>query len=529
MLYDLQWLATGKSFPPITEIPRLERYWQNASLFDGNHFADTGFKIVNDTNCKNTPVNMYLQCAKRIERVIGNFEDIIAFPVLLNYQRLLSIKMADLVCGEYPTISVAGDDERTDVREIRDRTDFDAKIYSTVIDMSRYGDAIWLIYKDYDDEYNFTCWSPDKWFPIVAQDGTNSIIAHCLCWVVNVSEDISKPNYHLKAQVHYTGKGDGNRDKVGYYDMYEFQLNTMANGILELLKKSQIATGLDICAVEHLRAFRTSDSIYGYDDYMQIDSILSEIMTRVGQISVILDKHADPNLTGPVSMLTKDENGEYHLKLGKFFATSEGESQPKYLTWEGQLPAAFDQLEFLVNQLYILSEMGNALLGGGDSFGQAISGTAMRFKMVNPLSKARRVANALTRPSRLLFSALSNSFEYGDISIFWKDGLPDDPREIIENCKLASGETKMMPLSIAIQEYFDRSSKEANAWVDQIRAEELEAQEQQLELEIKQQQAAQANKPGPQNGTGVNPQKKGSTTGSNNFHGSNNKPGGDSK
>ena len=97
-------------------------------------------------------------------------------------------------------------------------------------------------------------------------------------------------------------------------------------------------------------------------------------------------------------MLTLNpKTGEYSLKSGKFYAVSPGEEQPKYMTWDGQLTSAFKQLEFLVNQLYILSEMGAAILGGGDGSGTAISGTAMRFKMVNPLAKARRIANSMTR------------------------------------------------------------------------------------------------------------------------------------
>ena len=40
MLYNLDWLATGKNFPPLCEMSRIERYKQNAKLFDGDHFAD---------------------------------------------------------------------------------------------------------------------------------------------------------------------------------------------------------------------------------------------------------------------------------------------------------------------------------------------------------------------------------------------------------------------------------------------------------------------------------------------------------
>ena len=521
MLFNFDWLQPGKNFPPEREMPRIMRYGQNAMLFDGDHFADPVFRTHDSHGCERG-VSVYLKCAERISQVVGNFDDVISFPVLLNYQRLMSLKMADLVCGEYPTISGATPEENASLRNIRDTSDFDAKLYSTVIDISRYGDAVWRIYKDWDGLYNFTCWDPTQWYPVVRQDGTNSIEAHCLCWRENRSKDIDHPDWYLHAQIHYTSP-----DRVGSYEERVFKMATNGQTILNQVSSSRVPTGLDRCAIMHIRAFSTTNSVYGYDDYMPLDSLLAEIMTRVGQISGILDKHADPNITGPVSMLTVDpKTGEYHLNSGKFFAVSQGEEQPKYMTWDGQLTSAFKQLEFLINQLYILSEMGAALLGGMDGSGQAISGTAMRFKMVNPLAKARRIANSMTRPVRQLFSSMSLSsdekIDYGKISVFWSDGLPDDPRENVEICKLATGETKMMPLEKAIMEYFGRSNEEALEWIDMIKDEQ-----EKLHPEPDPANEDDPNHPGPQDGTGVNPKKKGSKTGLKNFGSSTNRSGDD--
>lgn len=508
MLYDLSWLDPGEQFPPMWEAPRIQRYMQNAALFDGNHFGDPAY--CSRLGVEVLPINVFKQCTKRISRVIGNFDDIISFPTLLNYQRLMSLKMADLVCGEYPTISGAKAEENAAIKKARDYTGFDDKLYSTVLDISRFGDAIWRIYKDEDASMTFTCWTPTQWYPVVAQDGTNSIIQHCLCWKENTSLDPINPNWVLHVQIHGCKKDD-----VGFYEDRVYQLASDSRTISEMISSQRVPTGLDRCAVIHHKAYSVTNSVYGYDDYMNIDSIMAEIMVRVGQISTILDKHADPNITGPVSMLSYDERtGEYKLKSGKFYAVSPGEEHPEYMTWDGQLSSAFKELELLINQLYILSEMGAALLGGQDGSGTAISGTAMRFKMVNPLAKARRIANSLTRSVRMLFSCIciEPSIELDDISVFWADGLPDDPRENIENAKLASGETKLMPLETAIMEFFSRSNAEALEWLDKIKK----------ETEAKMQPTGDPNHPGPQDGTGVNPSKKGSITGLNDFHGLNN-------
>lgn len=518
MLHNLKWLDKNKPFPPTAESARITRYNQNASLFDGDHFDSSKFRHRGDSTGL---VNMYAECAKRISRVVGNFSDIISFPVLLNYQRLITLKMADLVCGEYPSITGSTEEENAKIKQLREYSDFDTKLYSTVIDISRFGDAVLRTYRDEEqDKSTFTVWDPRDWFPIVSQDGTNRITHHCICWRENISEDPYNPIWRLHVQIHGTAKADW-----GEYEHRIYKMDSLGTTIRKMIKSEKIKTGVDACAVQNLKAFEVSDSVYGYDDYMTIDSILAEIMTRVGQISAILDKHADPNITGPVSMLTVDpETGERHLDHGKFYAINQGDTPPSYMVWDGQLTAAFKELEVLINQLYIISEMGAALLGSTEGSGQAVSGTAMRFKMVNPLAKARRISNSLTNPVKRLFTLLSEgSIEMGNISVEWEDGLPDDPRENIENAKLASGATKMMPLERAIMEYFNRSQKEAQQWIAQI-TEETEAN---LELMRSGNSSTEEdddddinkdpNKPGPANDKGVNPQAKGSKTGLKDF------------
>lgn len=460
MLYNLEWLNPGQSFPPQSEVARIQRCQENAKLFSNEHFGNVG------------PYHnvLYGACIERLCECAENSMPATAFPVVLNYQRAMSIKTADLVCGEYPSITGSTESTTDQITELRDMTDFDIKLYATVIDLSRYGDAIWRVFKNEETKKgDFTVWSPTNWFPIVQDDGTLREKAHVLAWKVNVGTE-DKPIWELHAQIHY----------VGYYLNRVYTMDG-TGAIIGPLKvdESKIATGLSMNAISHLRNLRTSDTVYGFDDYMPIDSLLSEIMTRIGQISRILDKHASPSMCGPSSMLSIDEEtGQRYMKAGKFYAVGQGDSAPQYLTWNGQLDAAFKELEMLLQQLYMLSELGEALLGSmGASNGQAISGSAMRFKLANPLIKARRVSNALTLPTKKLIASISElgftKLDVKNISIEWEDGLPEDPRENAEMAKLVTGATQLMPLSDAIMEYFDKTAKEAKDWVSRIDEEAL--------------------------------------------------------
>lgn len=89
--------------------------------------------------------------------------------------------------------------------------------------------------------------------------------------------------------------------------------------------------------------------------------------------------------------------------------------------------------------------------------------------------------------------------------------MAGDPREQLEQCKLASGEEKLLPLEESLMTYLGKSQKEAAALAQKLR--DLAKQQQQQEDAV--------NKPGPQDGTGVNPQKKGGQV--SNFQAENNK------
>lgn len=80
-------------------------------------------------------------------------------------------------------------------------------------------------------------------------------------------------------------------------------------------------TGLNDFAVLHVPNTTTSRSLYGMDDYTDIDSIVSELEVRIDQIARVLDKHTDPTMQGPRSALIKDAAGNYVFPRGTTLLT----------------------------------------------------------------------------------------------------------------------------------------------------------------------------------------------------------------
>lgn len=397
MLTNLDFLNTGEKFPPVCEQRRMEMYQKNRELFESEHSE------------------VYREELKRIERVIGNFENIISYPVVVNFQKEISLTLADLLLGEPPLITA---DNQKMVDLIVANGDSDEDLICTAnnatIDYSRYGDGLFHVYKDGEQPVIETL-QPRTWFPVVSEDNIKKMRYHVLAWCYGDNE-------RLKVQIHSKGS----------YEEREYSIN---KGIIgEMISLETIKTGLKDFAIIQVSNTQTSDRITGIDDYTDVDSIIADIMVRIGQIDRILDKHASPSVTGPQEALEQDPvSGEWRLKMGNYFPRINKDSpEVKYITWEGQLAANFTQLEKLINLLYTISEMGSAIFGDmTGTTGQVASGIALRRLMIKPLSKtarARRKFDYAIKKAIRLCSQL-NGKELTNVNITWQDGLPIDELE----------------------------------------------------------------------------------------------------
>lgn len=448
LLYDLDWINEGEQFPPPSQVERLERYEQNKMLFESEQ------------------KEVFADALHRIQRIVGDLRNVSIDPVVLNYNKLLSIKTADLVCGEEPKITY--DDSSTDViDEIDKKVNLSKLLYESVIDISRYGDAVWRLYKDDDGKGTITIWEPSEWFPIVNPEDKKKITHHVLARKVFKGYDESGyEKYDLHIQIHYKG-------------YYEKRIYTMKDRktIGKLVETAIVPTGFKEFAVIHTANVTTSDSIFGHDDYKPVNSIIAELMVRFGQIQKILDKFASPSIKGPLSALQQNPiTGRWEFKMANFFATTPEEPDVEYLTWDGQLTSAFTEIEKLIDQLLTISEMGAALLGSIDSAGRATSGTTMRLRMVNPLMKARRIVDSLHNSIQLALSQVSTMgyqpLEKEKIQIEWFDGLPDDPVEEANIMAIRTGNKPTISQKRAIMLLGDMTEEQAEKILQEIKDEE---------------------------------------------------------
>ena len=229
MLTNLDFLRPGQKFPPAIEEARLNRYYENKRIFEGEHES------------------VYKDNFKRITRHINNFSEVVSYSVVTNFQKLMSLKIADLMLGEEPIISCGDDNSKHQIAidTIKENNDLNSTTYSAVIDLSRYGDAVFNIYKDEEGIGRIDITQPSFYFKVVDPQNIRKVQYHVLAHkyqklkpntlLNTLINDKTQYDHFLYAEIH----------SKGYVEKITFKLDERGyiKSIVEASKP--IATGLD--------------------------------------------------------------------------------------------------------------------------------------------------------------------------------------------------------------------------------------------------------------------------------------------
>ena len=444
MLTDLNFLQIGKSWPPdiISERMRLSRYRDNLFLYKS----------------ESNKVNKILEQLSRIERVAGNFIDIIIFAVEFNYYKLITKRITDLLYGDPPIIKVS--EEFQDVfSEIEKNNSIVDKLKMATKDVIRFGDGIFRVYVNEDRMVKLNIVTPNIWFPIVNPMNIKEYKYH----VIAFESEQNDNDKHLDVEIH--SKGSYTRIKFLVRDQ-------KIASVLDM--QEDIPTGIDDFSIIHIMNEETSDSIYGTDEFEDIISILSEIQVRVGQIARILDSHASPKMSGPSSALEfNHQTGESSMRSDNYIVTDEKEKEPKYLTWDGNIENSLSEIRLLLEQLYIISEMSPAILGAFGNIGVSSSQESLQVRMFSTILKLQRYSSMLTKSiKKIILVMLSlegiTNINEDDISIIWKDNLPQNPKELAEIANIRTGGKATQSQVSAIMNIDDLSEQMAREELESI-------------------------------------------------------------
>lgn len=331
----------------------------------------------------------------------------------LNWHRRLSTLWPDLLIGELPEIKVAEANQEA-VDQLLIDTGMWPETYKALIDTSRFGTGPLKAYVDEAGLPHALAVAPSRWFPVV--DSSGKVIEHLLAWQVDKT---------LNCEIHRKGEIE-----TRVYQVIDGKIASEATDI-EINKEAKVTYGIDDYLLVPLCNLTTTTNQWGIDDYTSLDPIIKRLETRLTRLGRILDAHSEPAMGVPEDAVTRNpETGEMHYDTNlRIFPMGEGQKPPEYITWDGQLSASFQEIAFLMDQLYALSETCPQAFGQSVS-GTAESGTSLRLRMMAPLKRVERlrlnIDPALKKMVWLLAKLSDIQLDPKEISINWKDGLPED-------------------------------------------------------------------------------------------------------
>lgn len=372
-LINTDFLKVGEEWPPKSESARLDDYNASRRLFEGQH------DVVFDSWW----------------RTLRRDHDA-SLEMMLNWPKRLSTLWADLVAGDPPAFAVGAKDsaEQQQLDDVVERNQFGTLLYDIAIDISRYGEGLFKIRLE-DSESIIEGQSPSYWFPVVSVSNVRQINKHVLAWPFDAiarsgpGKTRGDELMMIKVEIHEKGRIEHQVLAVGKNKKIQHQESLEAH--FPGLPDSE-DTGIDDFLVHQAPGLRPIDRLHGLNDYADAESIVQEMEVRLAQIARILDGHADPTPYGPEGLISVNRyTGQSEFQSGSYIPVPEdNQIIPGYLTWDGHLAEAFQELDELKAHFYHVTETSPAAFGQADA-GLATSGTALRRLMQAPLAKARRM------------------------------------------------------------------------------------------------------------------------------------------
>ena len=423
----------GGVFPPQNHEKRIKRYRENKKLFKGAHY------------------DVFQRKRKHLSQ---SQRDLLYIST--NLPGLICKKSADFLFGEPATFD-AGLKENSNEQKRLEKFDSENNMnilnYESSLGCAYRGDSFFKIrwgqrwqgkvnakldpFRLFIEPQNAEYVFPES----LPGDSKNIFVYHI---VIPVKVPHTKGSeYILSVESHYPGRIVERklRARPVEYDLVTHTpIKFMIYAEIQDARKES-DTNVPYPLVVHIPNYALEDSWEGLDDLTEHRPLFDEINMRLSLIAEILDKHSDPAMAVPPGSLDEDEDGNpvFHAQRDKIFEYEEGEPKPEYITWDGQLNAAFKELEVLVDQLLITAEVPPVVLGKDNAGTSGSSGSGIKQRMNSLLLKIKRKRQYFEKGLRqvLLIAQLLEHEKSRDVDyevveeprILFNERLADDEME----------------------------------------------------------------------------------------------------
>jgi len=492
----------GASYPPPSEIERLAKYKRARAIFDGRLYEvyERASDLLKDTPAAPQLAKLY---------------------IAVNLMEVITTKPADLMVGDPPTFESGERDdtaEQAALNRIVEENDIVQLVHETVIGAGIRGDAWYKTYYAQRQDYSAlkaeglpipTDAKPEPIieavdanyvFPELARGSRKKFKAINIAYIEWVDEGKDEVPY-LNVERHLPGYIVYERYKAystGVDNSFGVPIPTFMIGdtVPTGRDENTVVTGADRPLIFHVPYKSVDDDWRGIGGIEKLESVLAAINDRIVQIDYILWKHADPIAYGPADIDGGDDDGDGAVRWGgKYIPVNKEDVTPGYMTWSGELDAAFRELDMLLSIVFVESETPQWLFGtviaGGDKGGTGTShtdGVAIKARFMPILSKVRRIRAHVDKALRdALWTAMvlenyaNEGIEgftpYDPVypKINWRDGIPKNEKEEAEIYSIRTGAKPTIDVKSAIKRMDSYDDMQADEITQRIKADEKAA------------------------------------------------------
>lgn len=416
---------------------------------------------------------------KNLIALINGVESEIPYKVIsLNYFKLITNKMADLVFNNDLSIKTGNIETDKEVLKLIERTGWRDSIRKAFKLCTEYGDCVLKTHIG-----GVSVSSPMNGFKIVDKHDINKVVAYCLYEPLFVDIAGVKTLRYMRFEIHFKGKVyECVRDFIGIFG-YSGTVGSCAavkyRGREIPKEGTWYDTGVDDCELVQWCSINSeADGVYGESLYTDIESIVFAIEQRISVNQHLLDTSMTPFIVVGAECIETvvDENGREHRELklinGKYMVSMGNDTQVKAVELDYNLENSENMIGVLQSYLYELSEMGKTYLSG--EYGGNISEETLSNTIKSAIDKGNRLITELYssfRDSLYCLCKLNGIDVQRDaITIVFNIGRTDDDMKTAEICKVLT-ENKILSRYSCREKYFGYNKEQSEAEDRQIEAE----------------------------------------------------------
>ena len=314
--------------------------------------------------------------------------------------------------------------------KIEKQNNFLSVLKEVYVDVSRFGNGLFKVcFGEFGVE--ITSISPSCWFPVFKKGNINHVLGHVL--INTLCDFVNGKQYNFKLiEKHRKGS-------------VENELWLFRNG--NYTEKLDVETELEIPAFDDfsdvwdgflifpVKNTSESDEYFGKSDYVRCKSLVEELMLTVSQNSKILNRHANPKMTG------SNENLEFNPVTGKaefpnrdFVPVGRDGIKAEYITADLQENAVHQHIETLMNFFYIMTKTPPQAYGMDIT--NNMSGESLRKIFMSSLTKIddiKQVSFNSALENIVKCAMALNHTPVEEVKVDWGNPIPEDKSEIIDN------------------------------------------------------------------------------------------------